>query len=146
MRRYTSFLIAVSAASGLLYAAVMLATADDLPQHNEVEFLDNIQVGQTVVLVEREPGLYSILLGSDATLAELEQVTKRFSNRTLDHRQVTGVTESFVELRGQDPADVTRPDGFDNVTIIPLHAIHSIAYYSPEKPGDENPEEPGNTK
>ena len=144
MKRFPSFLIAISVASGLLYAAVILAGADDSPTRGESGFLDNIQVGQTLVLVEREPGLYAMLMDRNATLAELqktlaefEKATARFSNRALDYRRVTKVAESFIELRGKDPADLTKPSGFDNVTIIPLHAIHSISYYSPEEPGNE---------
>jgi hypothetical protein len=79
--------------------------------------------------------LYDVFMErKDATFARPKKANRWLADGSLDYRRVTKVTGRFVELRGQDPADISRPKGFDHVLIIPSHAIRSIAYYSPEAP------------
>jgi len=133
MKRSTIFLSTALAATALLYAAAYSA-GDDPPRHDELGFLGNLKVGQMVIPAQRESGLFAIYVEKlDAPVLTKDLL----ASLSLSPRRVTRVTESYVELRGKDSQDLTRPEGFENVLVIPRHAILSIAYYSPEQPAQE---------
>jgi len=129
MKRSIPLLTAALAATALLYAATTYSAGDDPPRHDELGFLGNLKVGQMVIPAQRESGFFRIYVEKhDAPV-----LTKNLlAALPLTPRRVTKVTESYVELKGKDPQDLTRPEGSENVLVIPRHAILSIAYYSPE--------------
>ena len=134
MKRSTLFLTAVLAATALLYAAATYSAGDDPPRHDKLGFLGNLKVGQTVIAAQRESGFFRIYVEKHDPPVLTKDLLAALP---LSPRRVTKVTESYVELRGRDSQDLTKPEGFENVLVIPRHAILSIACYSPEQPSQE---------
>jgi hypothetical protein len=138
MIRFISLLAAVPAICAILYVTATQSAGDDSQAPAEPGFLGNLQVGQTVLLLKSKSGFYDVFMErEDATFAQLKKANRWLASGSLDYRRVTKVTGSFVELRGQDPEDISRPKGFDHVLIIPLHALRSLSYYAPEPPTNQ---------
>lgn len=134
MKRSTLFLAAALVATAFHYTAATYSAGDDPPRHDELGFLGNLKVGQTVIAAQRESGFFRIYVEKHDPPVLTKDLLAALP---LSPRRVTKVTESHVELRGKDSQDLTRPEGFENVMVIPRHAILSIASYSSEQPARE---------
>ena len=132
MKRSAIYSAGVLMTTAVFYVALTYSAQDDARKRDQAGFLGILEIGQQVVLAERDSGFFAIYVENPAVSQskELEELFRGFS---IDRYRVMKVTESYVELRGKSSQDLTLPEGFDNIKILPQHAIISIAYYSPEQ-------------